>query len=225
MQLLHLLLVSPAAAAVLAGQKCRSTPSDASWPSATEWASLNASIDGRLLRTVPAASSCYAENPFGSTLDCQDVSAGWGNGTWHSMQPESVDYPLYANNSCLPDEASGYSADRGCTIGGYAQYIVNATTEQHVATALKWASERNIRITVKGTGHDLNARYVSRISYLARALTDFSSLLVDPLALGHWLSGLTSSAPSFATKHGVLQTRQTQKMFSSSAAVSNGEMF
>lgn len=160
MQLLHLFLVGPAAAAVLAGQKCRSTPSDASWPSTAEWASLNASIDGRLLRTVPAASSCYPGNPFGSTIDCQDVSAGWGSGTWHSLQPESVDYPLYANNSCLPDKASDYSADRGCTIGGLAQYIVNATTEEHIATALKWASERNIRVTVKGTGHDLNARYV-----------------------------------------------------------------
>lgn len=160
MQLLGLLLASPAAAAVLTGQRCRSTPSEASWPSTAQWASLNASIDGRLLRTVPAASSCWPGNPFDSSIDCQDVMDGWGNGTWHSMQPESVDYPLYANNSCLPDEASGYSADRGCTIGGLAQFIVNATTEEHVATALKWASERNIRITVKGTGHDLNARYV-----------------------------------------------------------------
>lgn len=170
MQLLHLLLASPAAAAVLAGQKCRSTPSDASWPSTAEWASLNASIDGRLLRTVPAASSCYPGNPFGSTLDCQDVSAGWTNGMWHSLQPESVDYPLYANNSCLPDEAYDYSADQGCTIGGLAQYIVNATTEEHIATALKWASDRNIRITVKGTGHDLNARYVLQIFRLGSSV-------------------------------------------------------
>lgn len=77
------------------------------------------------------------------------------------MQPESVDYPIWANNSCLPDEASGYSANSSCTIGGMAQNIVNATTEEHIATALKWASERSIRITVKGTGHDLNARYVT----------------------------------------------------------------
>lgn len=161
MHLLGLLLASPAAAAVLAGRKCRLTPSDASWPSTEEWTSLNASIDGRLLRTVPAASSCWPGNPFDSTIDCQDVTDGWGNGTWHSMQPESVDYPVWANNSCLPDEASGYSAEKGCTIGGLAQYIVNATTEEHIATALKWASQRNIRVTVKGTGHDLNARYVS----------------------------------------------------------------
>lgn len=174
MHLLHILLASPAAAAILAKQNCRATPSDASWPSTEEWASLNASIDGTLLRTVPAASSCWPGNPFGSKLDCEDVSNGWGNGTWHSMQPESVDYPLYANNSCLPDEASGYSAERGCTIGGLAQYIVNATTEEHIATALKWASERNIRVTVKGTGHDLNARYVkSKLLPGTIALTDF----------------------------------------------------
>ncbi|POS73269.1 hypothetical protein DHEL01_v208343 [Diaporthe helianthi] len=179
-QLLGLLLASPlaASAAVLPGPKCKSTPSDASWPSTAEWTSLNASIDGRLLRTVPAASSCWPGNPFGSTIDCQNVRDGWRNGTWHSMQPESVDYPVWANNSCVPDEASGYSADRGCTIGGLAQYIVNATTEEHIATALKWASEHNIRVTVKGTGHDLNARSTGAFS-LAIWTHQFRSIVRD----------------------------------------------
>lgn len=213
MQLLHLLLASPAAAAVLAGQKCRSTPSDASWPSTAEWASLNASIDGRLLRTVPSASSCWPGNPFGSTLDCQDVSTGWGNGTWHSLQPESVDYPLYANNSCLPDDASGYSADRGCTIGGLAQYIVNATTEEHIATALKWASERNIRVTVKGTGHDLNARYVSRISCLVRDLADtsFFSRSTGAYSLSIWTHQFRSIVRDEAWSAG--NTSNTEDVF------------
>jgi len=40
------------------------------------------------------------------------------------------------------------------------QYIVNATEEGDVAAAMKWAVERNVRIVVKGTGHDLNGRYV-----------------------------------------------------------------
>jgi FAD/FMN-containing dehydrogenase len=40
------------------------------------------------------------------------------------------------------------------------QYIVNATTEEQIATALNWAATRNIRVVVKGTGHDLNGRYV-----------------------------------------------------------------
>lgn len=53
----------------------------------------------------------------------------------------------------------------------------------------------------------------------------FYLLLADPLVLSHSLFGLTSSDPSFATKLGVLQTRQTQKMCLSSAAASSGAMF
>lgn len=68
---------------------------------------------------------------------------------------------MYANNSCLPQGATGYTKDRGCEIGGLPQYIVNATTERQIATALKWASHKNIRVVVKGTGHDLNGRYVT----------------------------------------------------------------
>ncbi|KAL3439967.1 hypothetical protein BJX65DRAFT_315257 [Aspergillus insuetus] len=51
-----------------------------------------------------------------------------------------------------------YVAGRGCSIGGMPQYIVNATSEEQIATALKSAADRNIRAVVKGTGHDLNGR-------------------------------------------------------------------
>lgn len=61
-----------------------------------------------------------------------------------------------------------WSEKQGCTIGGLPQYIVNATEEVDVAFAMKWAAERNIRIVVKGTGHDLNGRYVFVVSNLLR---------------------------------------------------------
>lgn len=43
-------------------------------------------------------------------------------------------------------------------LGGLPEYIVNATTEGQVAIALNWDAEHNIRITVKGTDHEMNAR-------------------------------------------------------------------
>ncbi|PYH92808.1 putative isoamyl alcohol oxidase [Aspergillus ellipticus CBS 707.79] len=158
-----LLLLSPAlflaaTASVSQSPACKVTPYDSKWPSTSDWMSLNASIDNQLLRTVPIASSCWSGNPFGSSVSCGTVKSEWANGMWQSTLPESIDYPIYANNSCLPPNASGYSATSGCTLGGLPQYIVNATTEQQVATAVKWAVARNIRIVVKGTGHDLNGR-------------------------------------------------------------------
>ncbi|RYP45601.1 hypothetical protein DL768_008080 [Monosporascus sp. mg162] len=39
--------------------ECRSIPGDPGWPSDGEWSSLNASIDGALLKPEPAAAACY----------------------------------------------------------------------------------------------------------------------------------------------------------------------
>ena len=145
---------------VASAADCKTTPLDPDWPSETAWAELNTTIAGCLIRTAPVSSSCYSGNPFGSAISCDEVNKNWGNGMWHSLQPESIDYPLYANNSCLPNNATGYNPGQGCNIGAYPQYIVNATKEDDVAIAMRWASERNIRIVVRGTGHDLNGRYV-----------------------------------------------------------------
>ncbi|PVH73996.1 FAD-binding domain-containing protein [Cadophora sp. DSE1049] len=146
------------AAVFAANQTCKTTPSDPTWPSHQEWSSLNASIGGALIKTVPVASSCYSNNPFNSTAACDEVQAGWSTPTFHAALPESIDYSLYANNSCLPPGTSGYTEQKGCSAGALSMYIVNATAAEQIATAMSWASSRNIRIVVKGTGHDMNGR-------------------------------------------------------------------
>lgn len=137
---------------------CKTAPGDPSWPSLHDWTSLNSTIDGALIRTVPTASMCWPGNPFNLATTCEVATDKWSNGTWHSQQPESIDYQIYANNTCLPKNASGFSAEKGCSMDAFPQYIVNATEESHVGYAMKWASDRDIRITIKGTGHDLNGR-------------------------------------------------------------------
>ncbi|PQE17552.1 FAD-dependent monooxygenase protein [Rutstroemia sp. NJR-2017a BBW] len=138
--------------------KCKTTPSDATWPSDQDWTSLNSSINGALIRTRPVASSCYPGNPFGSPMTCDEVKAGWGLSSFHAEIPETVNYFLWANDTCLPPNADNYDASASCQIGGYPQYVVNVTTAEQVATALKWATSKNIRVVVKGTGHDLSGR-------------------------------------------------------------------
>ncbi|KAI1292421.1 FAD-binding domain-containing protein [Xylaria venustula] len=139
-------------------------PSDNLWPTQQDWSTLNASIDNVLLSTSPAASSCYPGNPFSSTEDCSEVIDNWGYSAFHGSLPESVNYPIWANNSCLPPNATGYDESAGCHIGGYPQYIANVTTAEQVAVALRWAAERNVRVVVKGTGHDLNGRSAGAFS-------------------------------------------------------------
>ncbi|KAI0535178.1 FAD-binding domain-containing protein [Xylaria digitata] len=143
---------------------CKIAPTDGLWPTQQDWSKLNASIDNVLISTRPAASSCYLGNPFGSTELCDEVMENWGFSTFHASLPESVNYPIWANNSCLPPNATGYDESTGCNIGGYPQYVANVTTAEQVAVALHWASERNVRVVVKGTGHDLNGRSAGAFS-------------------------------------------------------------
>ncbi|KAI1040320.1 hypothetical protein LB505_003537 [Fusarium chuoi] len=64
MRLLALLLCSAALASSTATRGCKLSPFDATWPVDAEWAALNDSISGSLIKTIPAASSCYKTNPF-----------------------------------------------------------------------------------------------------------------------------------------------------------------
>lgn len=138
---------------------CKANPLDGTWPVQAEWASLNATVDGSLLSTQPVASSCYNNTDFNSPIPCSAVQSNWSSGIFHASTPESIDATIFANNSCIPPGIDGYLESKSCNVGGLPSYIVNATTDAHVATALKWAADHNVRVVVKGTGHDLNGRY------------------------------------------------------------------
>lgn len=123
------LSVVAALSVVRAQPSCKSSPFDPTWPSAREWSAFNKSIDGTLIRTAPAASACYPGNPFNVSHSCNEVKHNWTQAAYQAKLPEGIDSPLYANNSCLPPGAEGYNASKGCAVGGYPAYIVNAATE------------------------------------------------------------------------------------------------
>ncbi|KAL5044786.1 hypothetical protein BDW71DRAFT_208913 [Aspergillus fruticulosus] len=152
------LAASYTALAAPSNRTCKITPYDSAWPSASEWSSLNVPIEGTLLRTTPAASSCYAGNPFGSSTNCTDVTDHWSYAAYHASWPESVDYSIFTNHSCLPLGVVGCTKERGCAIGAHPVYVVSATSEEQISTAMRWANDRDIRVIVKGPGHDMSGR-------------------------------------------------------------------
>jgi hypothetical protein len=54
---------------------CRYLPGDARWPSGFEWASLNTTVGGRLIATVPLGSPCH--DPDYDEEECTALKAGW----------------------------------------------------------------------------------------------------------------------------------------------------
>lgn len=141
------------------------TPNHSCWPSNSEWNSLNTTLSGALIRGVPPASVCYPAQPNYNKAQCGFVRSQWFNSTWHAQDPISVNYPIWANNSCNPIYPNGTSVTgdvnaglRGCSIGNYPAFVVNATNAEQVSTALKWAGKNNIRVVVKSTGHSYSGR-------------------------------------------------------------------
>ncbi|KAL1635929.1 hypothetical protein SLS58_010034 [Diplodia intermedia] len=51
-----------------------------------------------------------------------------------------------------------------------AEYVVNATSAEHVAAAMKWAVGRDMRIAVKGTGHEMNGTNATAGTYVTIGL-------------------------------------------------------
>ncbi|KAG2006452.1 hypothetical protein GB937_008740 [Aspergillus fischeri] len=139
---------------------CKCSPSDACWPADSNWASLNHTVRGRLIRTVPAAAVCYPNEPNYNPSECTTVLANWTKSSFHSADPVSVDDPVWSHNSCNPIYPNGTSITgnvhaglQGCTIGNYPVYVINATEAEHIQAGILFAKQWNLRLNIKNTGH------------------------------------------------------------------------
>lgn len=66
----------------------------------------------------------------------------------------SVMAPFFANQSCDP----WTPREQPCELGTYVRYAVNATEADHIAAAINFAREKNVRLVIRNTGHDYLGR-------------------------------------------------------------------
>lgn len=62
--------------------------------------------------------------------------------------------PFFANASCDPFT----ERDARCEHGSYVTYAVDVRSAEDVASTLKFAKSKNIRIVIRNTGHDWNGK-------------------------------------------------------------------
>lgn len=55
--------------------ECKCFPGDNCWPSASEWSALNATVEGRLIATVPLGSPCH--DPGYDEEQCAYLQEEW----------------------------------------------------------------------------------------------------------------------------------------------------
>ncbi|KAI6822147.1 FAD/FMN-containing isoamyl alcohol oxidase MreA [Hortaea werneckii] len=136
--------------------RCKVYPGDPAWPSLGEWKLFNRTLDGALIKGVPAADVCYfngtARHDEGA---CAKLAANWTSSYAHLNDPIEMFSPVYQGLTCQPP--SWYDSG-GCTQGGYPTYTVNVSTTAQLQVAVNFARNQGLRFVIKNTGHDFSGK-------------------------------------------------------------------
>src|SRR6185295_7394743 len=124
----------PAAVRAPIRARRRVRPLDAGWPSAARWEKLGQDVDGNLIRPKPLFDPCQTE-PGGAA--CGEVMKNMRN-------------PFFISDHPSGTEISGWV---DAWTPAASEYAVAAKNAGHVAVAVNFAREHNLRLVVKGTGH------------------------------------------------------------------------
>lgn len=161
--LVFLLISLTQSTSITRATSCKAVPASPHWPAQSAWQALNSTLKGALLAPLPPAIVC--DQSRAQTYDataCAELGslAEWFNSTFHAANPVSVDWPNWQDDGCLPQIVEAQKGP-ACNLKPFPHYVVDATSGAQVAAALKFAAKNNVRLSVKGTGHDLLGRFVA----------------------------------------------------------------
>ncbi|KAK8058459.1 FAD-dependent isoamyl alcohol oxidase [Apiospora phragmitis] len=130
-------------------RSCKLLPEDHGWPATEDWETLNQTVGGSLIATVPLATVYHGTN-FDQD-ECLKVQQGWPFADAHVAEPAEFLAPYFQNQSCDPFTPR----NKPCELGNYAHYSINATEVRHIQEGIRFSHDKNIRLTIKSSGHDL----------------------------------------------------------------------
>ncbi|ROT38153.1 FAD-binding domain-containing protein [Sodiomyces alkalinus F11] len=128
--------------------RCRVIPGDAKWPGPEAWNSLNGTVGGRLIQTVPVAHVCH--DPSYSAEECQYVADNWLSAYVMTPRPGEFLSSWFQNQTCVPHT----DRSTACDLGNYASYSLNVSGVDDVKAGLDFAQKNNVRLVIKNSGHD-----------------------------------------------------------------------
>lgn len=131
--------------------QCKCFPGDACWPSNAAWEALNATVEGRLVASIPLAAPCHHDQYAAyNTQECATLQATWPLPQTHYQSPSSPMAAWFSNNSCNPF----LDASAPCSNAAYVKYAVKAANVADYQATLAFTDKHNIRLVVRNTGHD-----------------------------------------------------------------------
>ncbi|KZP23529.1 FAD-binding domain-containing protein [Athelia psychrophila] len=149
-------LSAAAASSCFFGQTC--------FPSLSTLAAFNVSTGGKLYSEVPIGAPCYSTSSSYNQTACDEVTSNYHTVQWRidsfSRFVASPAAPHFHKtcgvaDSCLVPPVNSSAI---CGQGSVPLYSVHATTSSDVQKYVQFATEFNLRIVVKNTGHDYQGR-------------------------------------------------------------------
>ncbi|PLN85699.1 hypothetical protein BDW42DRAFT_160435 [Aspergillus taichungensis] len=155
--------------------QCRCRPNDPCWPSLADWNTLNSSIHGNLVRVRPVGYVCH--EPTYDKTACDYVSAMSPSGAWRAGEPGALENTAWevsipTNETCYVGDGSNPSEP--CNQGRIPLYSAVVRSTEDTQAAVRFAKDRNLRLTIKNTGHDAGGRSsaVDSFQILTQGLKD-----------------------------------------------------
>lgn len=118
---------------------CRCLPTSPCWPTDKQWQEFSKQLDGKLVRPEQLTLACQANI---NSKECKS-------------QLVNIKNPFYVQSQPGGTQTQGWLNAWSNTPSVYA---VQAKTTQDIARAVNFAREHNLRIVVKGGGHDYLGR-------------------------------------------------------------------
>jgi hypothetical protein len=118
-----------------------------SWPDETVWQGLRDKVGGRLIKPVSPLAACQTDSAGAA---CQTALGQMQN-------------PFYLQTKAGATQTQGWYQAWDTSVSPYA---VAATSADDVAAAVNFADENNVRLAVKGAGHDYLGRNTAPDSLL-----------------------------------------------------------
>ena len=147
---------------------CRCLYGEPCWPNENEFAKLSTQLSQPVLHPLPPASACYS--PSAPSDSCADVISHFTDGKWRSDHPgamQSINFETFETHNghilaCYLNTTLGIPCERGSVppVG------VDARSESDVQAAVNFGRQHNLKLVVKGTGHDFLGRSTARDSFL-----------------------------------------------------------
>ena len=120
--------------AARAGAQNRRRPSDANWPSPAAWKRLNDEVDGNLIPVEFPIEACVKDT---GSAACQNLL-------------NNIHNPYYIGDQPGLTQTLGWV---DAWVSKPSVYVVEASNADHIAAAVNFARENDLRLVVKGGGH------------------------------------------------------------------------